>query len=58
MEKENQYRGKFLSWAKSYDEEVAEMRELICGEPDDVHMLKREYEDLTGKRFRRRKDYT
>lgn len=51
---ENEYVARFLSWCKSYEDEEKEMRELICGEPDDVHMLKREYESLTGKRFRRR----
>ena len=48
------YQPRFLSWAKSYEDEEKEMRELILGNPDDVHMLKREYEQLTGKRFRRR----
>jgi hypothetical protein len=48
------YKPRFLSWATSYEDEEKEMRELILGNPDDVHMLKREYEQLTGKRFRRR----
>jgi hypothetical protein len=48
------YKPKFLSWAKSYEDEVSEMRELILGNPADVDLLKREYEILTGKRFRRR----
>jgi hypothetical protein len=50
-----EYKTKFLSWAKSYEEEVSEMRELILGNPADVELLKREYYQLTGKRFRRRK---
>ena len=49
------YTPRFLSWAKSYEDEVSEMRELILGNPADVDLLKREYEQLTGKRFRRRK---
>ena len=51
----NSYTPRFLSWAKSYEDEVSEMRELILGDPADVDLLKREYEILTGKRFRRRK---
>ena len=47
------YNSMFLSWCKSYEEEEAEMRELILGEPGDVHMLKKEYAQLTGKQFRR-----
>lgn len=50
------YKPKFLSWCTSYEEEVAEMRELICGNPADVELLKSEYYQLTGKRFRRKKD--
>lgn len=50
-----EYKTKFLSWAKSYECEVREMRELILGNPADVELLKREYHQLTGKRFRRRK---
>ena len=49
------YNPSFLSWAKSYEDEVSEMRELILGEPADVDLLKQEYEILTGKRFRRKK---
>ena len=49
------YHPSFLSWAKSYEHEVELMRELILGYPADVDLLKREYEQLTGKRFRRRK---
>jgi hypothetical protein len=55
---EQGYSPMFLSWAKSYKDEVEQMRELILGYPADVDLLKREYEQLTGKRFRRRKDWT
>jgi hypothetical protein len=48
------YNPRFLSWCKSYEEEEKEFRELICGSPADVGLLKDEYEQLTGKRFRRR----
>lgn len=48
------YRPMFLLWCKSYEEEEKEFRELICGNPADVKLLKEEYERLTGKRFRRR----
>ena len=49
----NPYR---LGWTKSYEEEEAEFRRLILTEPADVDLLKDEYYELTGKRFRRRKD--
>jgi hypothetical protein len=52
------YHPRFLMWATSYKNEVEEMRELILGEPADVKLLKEEYQELTGKRFRRRKDWT
>jgi hypothetical protein len=56
LERPNEdYSPRFLSWAKSYEDEVNEMRELILGNPADVDLLKQEYEILTGKRFRRRK---
>lgn len=45
-----------LSWALSYEQEEKELRELILAEPDDVKQLKQEYYELTGKRFRRKKD--
>lgn len=32
-----------------------ELRNLILANPADVELLKREYYQLTGKRFRRRK---
>lgn len=46
------YNPMFLSWCKSYDEEVNEMREMIAQNPGDVKMLKKEYEQLTGKKYR------
>lgn len=46
------YEPQFLSWCKSYDQEVTEMRELIAQNPADVKMLKKEYEELTGKKYR------
>ena len=55
MDTTNNYKPKFLSWCKSYEEEVAEFEELILGNPADVKLLRQEYEQLTGKRFRRRK---
>jgi hypothetical protein len=56
IEKKELYDPYKLSWCTSYEQEEREMRELILGNPADVDLLKREYEDLTGKRFRRRKD--
>lgn len=52
----NSYKPRFLSWAKSYEDEVNEMRKLILREPADVKLLKREYEILTEKRFKRKKN--
>lgn len=49
------YKPLFLSWCKSYEEEEREMRELIDGNPSDVKLLKEEYLQLTGKRYRSRK---
>lgn len=46
------YNPMFLSWCKSYDEEVSELREMIAQNPADVKMLKKEYEELTGKKYR------
>lgn len=46
------YKPKYLSWAKSYEAEVNELRFLIAGNPSDVKQLKEEYYDLTGKRYR------
>ena len=48
------YKPKFFSWCKSYEEEEAEMRETIDGNPADVKLLKQEYFELTGKRYRRK----
>jgi hydroxyacyl-ACP dehydratase HTD2-like protein with hotdog domain len=45
-----------LGWCKSYDEEVEKFRHLILCNPIDVDLLKDEYYELTGKRFRRKKD--
>lgn len=45
------YSPMFLSWCKSYDEEVAEFTELILGKPADEKLLRKEYKQLTGKRF-------
>lgn len=49
------YNPQYLSWAKSYEDEVREMRELILSKPSDVALLKQEYQNLTGTRFRRKK---
>lgn len=51
-----EYKPKFLSWTKSHEDEEREMRKLILNSPNDLDLLKREYEILTGKRFRRRKN--
>lgn len=48
-----EYKPKFLSWCKSYEEEVKELRELIEGNPNDVKLLKQEYLELTGKRYKK-----
>lgn len=52
LSKVNSYDAKFLSWCKSFEEEEKELRELIENEPADVKLLKQEYEQLTGKKFR------
>ena len=49
---ESMYIPMFLSWCKSYEQEEQEMRELIAQNPSDVKMLKKEYEQLTGKKYR------
>jgi len=49
------YTPMFLDWAKSYEQEERELRELILSNPADVRLLKQEYEQLTGKAFRKRK---
>lgn len=56
MFKENKmskYEPQFLSWTKSYEEEVKEIRALIESNPSDVKELRKEYEQLTGKRYRK-----
>jgi len=45
------YKPMFLSWCKSYEEEVYEFKSLIAGNPGDVDMLKAEYETLTGEEY-------
>jgi hypothetical protein len=52
---QNNYKPFRLSWTKSYEEEVLELRKLILGNPSDVDLLKSEYKELTGKTFRRKK---
>lgn len=49
------YNPQFLSWCKSFEQEEKEMRELILGNPSDVKQLKNEYQQLTGKAFKRKK---
>ena len=49
------YEAHYLSWARSYAQGEKELRELILANPADVRLLKKEYYELTGKRFRRRK---
>lgn len=46
-----EYKPKFLSWCKSYEEEEQEMRQMILSEPADLKQLKAEYLELTGKNF-------
>ena len=45
------YKAKFLSWCKSYEQEVEEFEHLISCEPADVELLKDEYEELTGEEY-------
>jgi len=47
------YNPMFLSWCKSYEQEVQEIRELIEDNPADVKQLKQEYHQLTGKQYRK-----
>lgn len=49
------YKPQFLSWCKSYEEEVKEFRELIESKPSDLKDLKREYYILTGKNYKAEK---
>lgn len=50
------YKAKYLPWCKSYEEEVRQLRSLIENYPHDVSLLKKEYQSLTGKRFKRKKE--
>ena len=52
-EKDQKYKPHFLAWAQSYEHEVAEFRELIESRPSDLKELKKEYQLLTGKQYRR-----
>jgi hypothetical protein len=52
-EKMESYKPKFLNWCKSFEQECQEMRALILSNPADVALLKKEYQELTGKRFKR-----
>lgn len=49
-----EYKPQFLSWCKSYEEEVKELGELIEGKPADEKQLRNEYQQLTGKNYRRK----
>ncbi len=51
----NAYIPTVLSWCTSYEQEVAELQELIESNPADVKLLKKEYQQLTGKRYRKSK---
>ena len=46
------YKPMFLSWCKSYEDEKREFEHLIGGKPNDVELLKEEYEQLTGNEYR------
>jgi hypothetical protein len=48
------YVPKFFSWCNSFEQEEKEMRETIDGNPADVKILKQEYYELTGKRYKRK----
>jgi hypothetical protein len=43
-----EYKPKFLSWTKSFAQEVDEFKHLISQNPEDVNLLKREFYELTG----------
>lgn len=49
------YKPQYLSWCKSYVQEETELRELIEGNPEDVKLLKQEYQQLTGKQYKAQK---
>lgn len=55
LDQQKEYKPRFLRWAKSYENEVELMRDLILSEPADIKLLKQEYYELTGKQFRRKK---
>jgi hypothetical protein len=40
------YKPMFLSWCKSYEEEVAEFKHLISQKPADVKLLRQELKQL------------
>lgn len=54
-EKDQKYKPHFLSRAESYEREAAELRKLIQSRPSDIKELKEEYQQLTGKQYRRSK---
>ena len=47
------YNPQFLSWCKSYDEEVQEFKDLIESKPSDLKQLKHEFFMLTGKHYKK-----
>ena len=47
------YEPMFLSWCKSYEEEVKEFEDLINSKPQDEKQLREEYEELTGKKYKK-----
>ncbi len=49
----DKYEPRFLSWCKSYEEEVKEFEDLIDSKPQDEKQLRKEYEELTGKKYRK-----
>lgn len=51
MANDTDYQPRFLSWAKSYDDERNQLADLMRGEPNDVEQLKDEYQQLTGDEF-------
>jgi hypothetical protein len=43
------YNPMFLSWCKSFEQEVQEFRELIAGNPADVKLLRKELKELLSR---------
>jgi hypothetical protein len=43
------YTPMYLSWAKSYEQEIAEFKELISTKPADVRLLKQELKNLINR---------